>query len=107
MKLSKNSNKKPFNMATSELKEVNKGNTKDPQVAKTEEDVVRVTAGLPKSIHERLLDLSYFEGLTLEEIMQEAANMVLEKYKPGERPQKVKERRKKPGRPRKESSSRW
>lgn len=106
MKLSKN--KKQLNMATSELKEVAKTEEKVAKAAEAEEEIIRVTAGLPKSTHERLLDLAYFEGLTLEEIMQEASRMVLEKYNPRERPQKVKERRKKPGRPRKENNnSRW
>jgi len=107
MKLSKNSNKKQLNMVTSELKEVNKDVDKEGRNIQLEEEIIRVTAGLPKSVHERLLDLGYFEGLTLEEIMQEAAKMILEKYDPKERPKKVKERRKKPGRPRKGNSSRW
>ncbi|MEK6481915.1 hypothetical protein WJR50_30520 [Catalinimonas sp. 4WD22] len=109
MKLSKNKNssKKQLNMVTSELKEVSKTNEKEVKEIESEEENIRVTAGLPKSVHERLLDLAYFEGLTLEEIMQEAAEMILEKYNPKERPQKVKERRKKPGRPRKESNNQW
>lgn len=94
-------------MDTSELKEIKKPSAKLPQPQKGVEEVVRVTTGLPQSVHERLLDLSYYEGFSLEEIMQEAAKMVLEKYNPKERPEKVKERRKKPGRPRKQENRRW
>ena len=105
MKLSKNGGKKQLNMVTSELKEVSKSKKVDS--LHEQEEMIRVTASLPKSIHERLLDLGYFEGLTLEEIMQEAAQMILEKYDPKERPKKVKERRKKPGRPRKKNNDHW
>lgn len=95
-------------METSEL-EVKRPSPKETEAKAKEltEEVVRVTAGLPQSVHERLLDLAYYEGFSLEEIMQEAAEMILEKYNPQERPKKVKERRKKPGRPRKQQSRHW
>lgn len=99
--------KKQLDMDTSELKEVKNFSPKQPEPQRESEEVVRVTAGLPQSVHERLLDLSYYEGFSLEEIMQEAAEMVLEKYNPKERPKKIKERRKKPGRPRKQENRRW
>lgn len=99
-------NKKQLVMETSKL-EVKKPSAKFPEPKETVEEVVKVTAGLPQSVHERLLDLAYYEGFSLEEIMQEAAEMILEKYNPQERPKKVKERRKKPGRPRKQQSRRW
>lgn len=107
MKFTKNSGKKDLTMNTSVLKEVSTQESNSDKNNRGEEEAVKVTSTHPKSTHERLLDLVYFEGLTLDDIMQEAAIIILEKYNPKQRPQKIKERRRKPGRPKKLSSNHW